>query len=394
MFYFKGDLPASKSWVNRMLVIQHFNPQIDFDFHSNAEDILNLKKSILNIKNEDSFYLGQGGTSLRFFAFLISRKAGTWTLNADQALLARPQNELKEILEKFEVQAEFFSNKILIKSSGWKWKAKVEIQPEHSSQFVSGLLLSTWGLEKDLQILIKKNVPSFSYLQMTLNILRECGMKLEISQFKDELRIFIPAKQEATPKHLKSELDVSSAFSLAANAVVGGDVEITNWKQSLSQPDKYFLEIFNKMKIHFVEGESSFKIQKQNQWLSVQVSLEQTPDLFPVLAALCALANGNSELTGAQHLIYKESDRIKKTEELLVLCGYQCEKLNDGIRIFGQSSRQDRGKLIEFSPEQDHRLAFAAHIFKLAGFNIKILNPEVVNKSYSDFWKHVSAFNE
>ena len=143
------------------------------------------------------------------------------------------------------------------------------------------------------------------------------------------------------------------------------------------------------MQIQFESSPTEFKILKHNIWNSVEAHLNSCPDLFPVLAVLCAMARGESVLSGAAQLKIKESDRILKTKELLNLCGYQCEELPDGLKISGESSMQNFAKPILFNPDEDHRMAMAAALFKLKGFNINILNPEVVNKSYPNFWKDI-----
>ncbi|MBY0452950.1 MAG: hypothetical protein K2P92_07935, partial [Bdellovibrionaceae bacterium] len=37
----------------------------------------------------------------------------------------------------------------------------------------------------------------------------------------------------------------------------------------------------------------------------------------------------------------------------------------------------------------DHRMAMAAAVLKLSGFNIDIQHREVVNKSYPSFWRDI-----
>ncbi len=108
-----------------------------------------------------------------------------------------------------------------------------------------------------------------------------------------------------------------------------------------------------------------------------------------MLAVLCAFAEGVSTLLGAEQLIYKESNRIQKTYELLCLMGFKCELHAGGLTIYGKSSSQPPSKLCKFNPDHDHRMAMAAALFKLKSYNIEIEHPEVVNKSYPDFWKDV-----
>ncbi len=389
MFQFRGELLNSKSWANRALVIQYFNPHIKLNIDAQSEDVFHLKKSIELIRDSNEFDLGLGGTSLRFFLFLISRSSGTYTLKAHRRLLDRPQQQALDILKQLGVSSDIFGDSLIVHSKGWQATEKIFCSGDSSSQFVSGLLLSCWKLNFDLHIEIKKPLVSFGYLKMTLELLRKAGMKIIQSENEDFFRIEILKNQTAAVDSLNQELDISSAFALAAAGLIDGEVEILNWNQASEQPDLVFLELFKKMNINYFENSKSFKIAKQNSWSALDCDLSSSPDLFPVLAVLCAFANGVSTLRGAAQLKHKESDRIVKTQELLNLIQVKTEILPDGLRIFGEGRDFFCESSSKFDPDHDHRMAMAAGLVKLLGFNVSILHPEVVNKSYPSFWKDV-----
>ena len=103
--------------------------------------------------------------------------------------------------------------------------------------------------------------------------------------------------------------------------------------------------------------------------------------------ALCALAEGNSELYGAPQLVYKESDRIAKMKELLSATGRTVETTNDGVKIGGKFSPGE----ILFDPDHDHRLAMAAGVLMLAGVPIRLKHPQVTDKSFPGFWPAIGV---
>ena len=411
MFNFSGPLLTSKSWLNRALIIQHFNPDLKLDTTSMADDVLYLKRAIESLRTDEkknSFDLGMGGTSFRFFVFLISRRKGHWSIRAHSRLLERPQQDLIQILTQLGVKVQSHQNEFQIISEGWLANKKIICSASLSSQFVSGVLLSSWGLEFDFEIEIQKPMTSFGYLQMTIELLREAGMTLVIEETEKLFLLKIPKNQRITTTNLVSELDVSSAFSLIAAAVINGKVEITNWQKKPKQPDLIFLDFFKQMNISFEIKDNIFSIHKHDKWNAINCHLNSAPDLFPVLAILCAFAQGVSTLSGASQLIYKESNRIKKTQELLDLVGIKSEFLDDGLRIYGQSMKLnevlDAAKLrsnkdiklcinqdikLSFNPDHDHRMAMAAALLILKGYHIEITNPEVVTKSYPQFWQHI-----
>lgn len=389
MFVFRGPISASKSWLNRALVVQHFNADLQLEINSDSEDVISLKNALQSVGHTNEFDLGMGGTSFRFFAFLISRSVGDWKLKAHQRLIERPQQEIINILNQLNVKAELNGKELNIFSRGWSVNKKIVCSADQSSQFVSGLLLSCWNLNSELEVEIKKPIISYGYLKLTIELLFAAGMNIKINDQENFLTIKIPKNQKSQVRLLEAELDISSAFALISAAIVDGSVEITNWNSKSEQPDLAFLNILEKMNISFNIKDHSFSIAKHNNWKSLDYNLIDSPDLFPVLAVLCAFADGVSTLYGATQLRHKESDRIKKTKELLDMISVKTEVLVDGLRIYGQSANQDMKTPLTFDPDHDHRMAMAAALLELRGYNIQIKHPEVVNKSYPSFWKDI-----
>ena len=385
MFKFKSDLVLSKSWLNRALIIQNYAPDLNLKIESDSDDVLVLKKAISEVESKKEFNLGQGGTSFRFFCFLISRHAGHWIIKAHPRLLERPQLGMQSILNQLGVKIEFHVDHIMIHSTGWNVPEKLISEARDSSQFISALLLNSWNLDQDLKLEIQGPIVSEDYLKMTIQMVQQFGMNLQ----QDGHLIHVRAGQTPRPGGPQPEVDVSSAFALAAAAVVAGDAEMTNWTPKAIQPDLIFLKIFDLMKIKYAETQNSLRVEKQNSWNGVSVNLNRSPDLFPVLAVLCALADGTSDLFGAAQLKHKESDRLRKTKELLDLTGFHSELKPDGLLIYGRSSAQDKSKKLMFNPDHDHRMAMAAGLLMLAGYQIVVSTPEVVQKSYKSFWKDV-----
>lgn len=390
MFNYDGAMLLSKSWLNRAQVLHAWDSSflLPTDNFFESDDVLELKEALARVGQANFFEFGLGGTSLRFFCFFLSRKKGEYFVEAHPRLMERPQQPLLDILKQLGVKAERADEFIRIASGGWRLPEAVQCDGQQSTQFITGLLLSAWQLPDDLNIKIKKPILSGPYLQMTIEMLKQSGMQIESTDSIEELSLHIPAGQQITT-NLSPELDISSLFSLAAAAVVDGSVRVTNWNRQSHQPDQVFLQLFKKMNIAFTESENVFQIQKQDQWNGLEANLHESPDLFPVLAVLCALAKGRSRLFGAAQLAHKETNRILKTAELLRMAGFKCEILEDGLVIEGQSSTFDKSQPIQFDPDLDHRMAMAAGLLKLNGFHIEIQDREVVNKSYPSFWKDI-----
>ena len=389
MFNFQGKLDISKSWMNRALIIQSFDPSnLIIEGSSSSQDVILLQQALADLSNSKTeFHAGFGGTTFRFLALRVSRHVGEFFIHAEPALLARPQNELLNIFEQLGVQAGLESGGLRIKSQGWKEPSGLlKVCTNESSQFLSAVLLSSVNLAFDLHIRIEDETISADYFKYTLHLLNQSGIKT--IEFEDS--IFIPKAQKINRATLFGELDVSSAFSLVVAAISGGVVKIENWNSNSLQPDIQFLNFLLRMGIQYEVQGQSFKINQQHQYKNLSANLNNCPDLFPVLAVLCAFSKGESHLYGATQLKFKESDRIKKTTELLKKCGFGVQDLEDGIRITGNPNPDfSLQKEIVFNPEHDHRMAMAAAILKLRGFPLRLTQPEVINKSYPQFYQHI-----
>lgn len=94
---------------------------------------------------------------------------------------------------------------------------------------------------------------------------------------------------------------------------------------------------------------------------NVPIDRERIPamiDELPLLALMSSLSDGNWEIRGASRLRVKETDRIRKTCELIHSLGGEVEELDDGMR--GPGGQKFTGGMID--PEGDHRIAMAGAV--------------------------------
>jgi 3-phosphoshikimate 1-carboxyvinyltransferase len=172
---------------------------------------------------------------------------------------------------------------------------------------------------------------------------------------------------------------------LAAGALAG-KVSVENLHPESRQADAAIAEIL---------GEMGVEPQFRGQWLSVESrelrgidwDLTDSPDLFPVVAALCSAANGESSLRGLKRLRLKESDRIASMVEGLSRMGVKTESSDETMTIHGGAPE---GALID--PHDDHRIAMAFGVLGLAAGGVTtIKDAECVSKSYPDFWEDLET---
>lgn len=384
-FSFVGRLPSSKSLMNRALIVQSYFPEMQIVGESDADDVVLMKEALVSLGAGRDIECGHAGTVLRFMALRAAREKGEHTLVGSERLFSRPQEELAGLLGQLSCEVKFESSRMKIKSWGYKPQGDMlYVKSERSSQFASGLLLNAWKLERPVFVVLR-GMATPSYFSMTRSVVEYLGMKVE--GLGPELQLL--KGQVVNKSGLIIEPDLSSAFSLAACAVVDGHASITNFPRTSLQPDRIFVEHLQSMGAEIKMHDDTITFEKTAKLKPLRADLKNQPDLFPVLAALCALADGTSVLSGAEQLQFKESNRLEKVRDLLSLCGVVTRPIAGGLEIVGQgllTPRVPKTYGLPFDVDQDHRMAMAAAVMMKAGYALNVNEREVVNKSFPGFW--------
>jgi 3-phosphoshikimate 1-carboxyvinyltransferase len=392
-FIYDGIIPASKSHMNRALICASYAKNIKLIGDSKCDDVVKMKEAFLQIDPSNKnqvFDCGAAGTVLRFLALRVSRIPGKHVLKGTERLMSRPQEELEAIFNQIGITMIKNSDSIVIEGDGWKPIHSTIIINRHiSSQFASGVLLNAWDLPYDLSLKFEGESVSEGYWQLTKQVVSDFGMEFILDNDQETV---VKRSSKTNISTYEVESDLSSAFAIAAFAALNGEAHFRNFPINSLQPDIAFIEVLTKMGVplSYNQDEKYLKISKAETLIPIHFNLLNCPDLFPVLSTLCAFAIGKSILDGAPHLIYKESNRIDKSAELIHFLNATTEKLPDGMVIHSQIKNWEllkAQKLWDYDTDHDHRLAFAAALLESQGLPIKILHPEVVNKSFPEFWE-------
>ena len=373
--------------MNRALIVQSYFEDLIIHGHSQCDDVVKMQKALFAMKQNEPMDCGAAGTTLRFLMGRASRLVGESTLFGDERLFRRPHQGLIDLLKALSVSVDFpEKNYMRIRSQSWKIPDSLDIDLTQSSQFASSLILNAWSLPKDLHLKIGSSKNSYSYLKMTMDLVQQLGMKVENS----ENEITIPKGQTINIKDYKAEPDMSSCFCIAAFAALAGIAEIHEFPKTSLQPDFAFMDILQKMNVpvSYDEEKRILKINKAYQLKAINIDLTDNPDMFPVLAVMMSQAEGVSQVTGIEHLVHKESNRIRNTQDLIASVGGKSHYENKVFQIKGHPE-QELNQGISFDPDEDHRMAMAAALFNQPGAGINISHTSVVNKSFPEFWSIV-----
>lgn len=392
-FAFSGSLPPSKSLLIRHLLLQLYEPRIEIPLLSACHDVVVMRGACAALRSGDAkeVHCGEAGLVLRLMLGATARRGGEHILSGTPRLLERPHGPLFAALAALGARVDLEPGPhgpvLRVRSTGFSPPvAPLELRGALSSQFLSSLILNAWGLPFTLSLRCDAAPFSEGYLEMSIEIARRFGMTIELEREDPATNLLhIPPHQRCQPGTCSSEADVSSAFSVAAVAAVSGTAHIENFPARSLQPDRAFIEILQQMNVP-LELARGLTVHNSAALKPIEANLGGAPDLFPVLAVLCALADGRSLLFGAPQLRGKESDRVATTAALLAAMNRRAIPRSDGMEIFGQPLQpSDQHDPQPFEAGSDHRLVMAAAVAARAGIPLSITGTSAVRKSFPEF---------
>lgn len=342
---------------------------------------------------EDILDLKNSGTTMRFLTTMTSLAPGRTTLTGDDSLRGRPMQQLLDALQKLGVKAFSTHNNDLppiIVESGFEG-GKTEIKGDVSSQYISSILLSAPYAQNPVDLEVRCDFKSRPYVEMTLDIMEKFGVHSQ----KEGPKHFHIDRQIYQARDYTIEGDYSSAsYLIAAAAILDGKLTVSNLFQDSKQGDKVILDIVKMMgakiqvnKDHVIISGTGDKIRhslSSGELITchlkgIDINLENTPDLLPTVAALAAVAQGTSHITGVEHARFKETDRVHTMALELTKLGVNLTEERDGLTIRGGA----HGGVVK--SHGDHRLVMALTLVGLVTGGVRIKNASVHKVSFPNF---------
>ncbi len=330
-----------------------------------------------------AIYCGESGTTIRFTTAVSGLVDGPVKLTAGPSLSRRPMGPLLDALNSLGVEAysEHGHPPITVHGKGGIDGGEATLPGDVSSQFVSALLLAAPLMRRPLTVRVTTPLQSWPYVQMTMDAMEFFGVKAESSPGRDE---FTAPTAKYQPSDVNVERDWSSASMLLAAGALGGEVTVGNLDKGSSQADTAILGFLSSMGAELTVRGSEVTSRK-SRLEAVNHDFSDHPDLFPIAAALCSVADGISTLTGLERLRLKESDRVASMTEGLKRMGVKVAMEDSLVKITGGTVRG-----AEVNPYSDHRIAMSLGALALAAEgDTTIQDAGCVTKSYPGFWGHL-----
>ncbi|MFI6788443.1 3-phosphoshikimate 1-carboxyvinyltransferase [Nonomuraea sp. NPDC050383] len=324
---------------------------------------------------------GLAGTVMRFVPPVAALADGPVSFDGDPHARKRPMGPILDALRALGARVE--GDALPFTVSGPIAGGEVTIDASASSQFVSGLLLTAARFEKGVTIRhAGPPVPSQPHIDMTVQMLREVGVRVDDSE-RDVWRV---EPGPVAPRDLTVEPDLSNAAPfLAAAMVTGGTVTISGWPARTTQPGDALRGLLTGMGATVrLSEDGDLTVTGSGRIDGIDANLREVGELTPTIAALAALASSPSRVRGVAHLRGHETDRLAALATEINRLGGDAEDTDDGLVI---RPRPLHGGV--FHSYDDHRMATAGAVLGLAVPGVEVENIATTGKTlpeFTDMW--------
>ena len=344
-------------------------------------------KGVERFEDNKTLNCGNSGTTMRLLTGFLSGKGVHATLIGDNSLSARPMKRVAEPLSKLGAEIITTDNHAPVSVYPKVLQgAKINLTVS-SAQVKSAVLLA--GLSADGVTEVSEPIKSRDH---TERMLSSMGANISVNGNSVQIK-----KSRLQAKNILVPADISSAAYFMAIGALKGETLCKN--VGVNETRTGILRAFDKLGVCYslcnprVSGgeEIADILVKKSPLKAIRLTAEDIPsmvDELPLIALLCAFADGESVILGARELRVKESDRIRTTTELINAIGGDCKETDDGFIIKGKK------KLIggNINSYLDHRIAMTGAVGLLAsekGGEIK--DADCCAISFPDFFQQLSV---
>ena len=381
-------LPSSKSISNRALILRALSGnQSDINNLSTARDtqlmqaLINSPAKVIDVMD--------AGTTMRFLTAYFSLTGKNKVITGSARMKERPIGLLVNALKEIGVTINYLEKEgfppLEIIGFGGQRTEIVKIPGDVSSQYISALMMTAAHLPKGLTIQLEGKIGSRPYIEMTASLLKDFGIECDFTAN----RISIP-HGKFQPASITVEADWSAAsywFAFVALAEVG-KVTLPNISEQSLQGDRAAVEVMGKLGVKTQFGKSVTQLTKQPHNSTLEWDFTNCPDLAQTVLPVCAAKGIRGKFTGLESLRIKETDRILALQTELAKIGTTIQEENSSWNLFPGNFSEKKPIIIK--TYHDHRMAMG--LAPLATLmDIRIEDPEVVNKSYPGFWEDMKS---
>lgn len=332
--------------------------------------------------------VGNAGTVARFLPPVAGLAHGDVRFDGDARVRERPVGPLLAALRALGVDLDDGGRGALpvtVHGRGRVAGGEVTLDASTSSQLVSALLLAAPRFERGVTVRHDgPPVPSAPHLRMTVAELRAAGARVDDGT-PDAWHV---AAGSLRPRDVDVEPDLSSAAPfLAAALVTGGRVTLAGWPARTTQPGAALPELLTRCGAAYHLDDGGLTLAGSGEIHGIEADLRDCPEAAPVLAAVAALADGPSRLTGIAHLRLQETDRLAALAAEINGLGGRARDTADGLEVRPAPLHGGRWHTYD-----DHRIAMAGAVLGLRVPGVLVENIATTGKTlpgFVDLWSRM-----
>lgn len=387
-------LPASKSISNRALIISALAGVKTMPRNiSNCDDTEVIVRALRD--NPYEIDIKAAGTAMRFMTAYLAVTPGEHVITGTERMKHRPIKVLVDALRYLGADIEYIGEEGFppLKIRGKALDGgSIEIPGDVSSQYVSALLMIAPMLNGGLELHLTGNIISRPYIDLTIHTIHDYGARVEWT----DVDTIVTEPTGYREREFIIENDWSGASYWYETLALMGDressIRIPGLIDSSRQGDSGVRYLFSMLgvKTSFEDGiktkPTTVTLKAMRSMLpKLDFDFSGQPDLTQTLVVTCAAMNIPFHFTGLATLRIKESDRIEVLKREMRKLGFVIREENNSELLWDGERCEATMKPID--TYEDHRMAmaFAPAAVKFPG--LRINNPEVVTKSYPNFWK-------
>ena len=384
-------ISGSKSETNRLLILKALFSEFEIKNISNSDDSKILEKALKS--KEKIIDIHHAGTAMRFLTAYFSQLEGREViLTGSKRMQERPIKILVDSLISLGAEI-YYENKNgypPLRIKGKKIKGgSIKLPAGISSQYISALLLIAPALENGIELSLLDKTTSLPYIEMTLFLLKNFGVKTYFDGKKIKINPNIRFKK--AKQTVESDWSSASYFYSIVALSKNAEITLSSYKSKSLQGDSILKNIYEKLGVKSIFKDNCLLLKKEqiNFPISIDLNLSKTPDIAQTIAVTCYGLGIGCNLEGLHTLKIKETDRLVALERELKKLGANIKITESTLTLIpGNNFIQN----CSISTYNDHRMAmsFAPLSLKIP---LQIKDYKVVSKSYPNFWKDLVKLN-
>ncbi|USZ68165.1 3-phosphoshikimate 1-carboxyvinyltransferase [Halorussus salilacus] len=345
------------------------------------------------------------GTTMRLVTGAAALADGATVLTGDGSLRSRPHGPLLDAVEALGGRARSTrgNGQAPLVIEGAISGGTVSMPGDVSSQFVSALLMAGALTDEGVEVDLETELKSAPYVDITLELLDAFGVEAEKEGIGEgdggkgdggegdgggTYRVEGGQSYEPADGEYHVPGDFSSiSYLLAAGAVAAdeGEEVLVEGAYPSAQGDSAIVGVLERMGAEVDWNRDDGVVAVERSALSgVEVDVGDTPDLLPTIAALGAVADGETRIVNCEHVRYKETDRVSAMAEELRHLGAETDEDEDVLTVRGGDSELAGGVV---DGRGDHRIVMALSVAALACSGPTVVSDgEHVDVSFPNFF--------